>query len=121
MRKLLAVILAMTFFVSGCAIKSGYVNHPNAINTFDSDAYDTLIGAQAAIEEAKANIAAHPEAKDSLNAAIKVYNLAEAAEKTYHASQDAASYADLQKALPELISAVANLEQLFGKKLGVQQ
>lgn len=120
MKKLLAVILAMTFSIGGCAIKSGKVNHPNAINTFDSDAYDTLIGAQAAIEEAKANIAAHPEAKDSLNATIKVYNLAEAAEKTYHASQDAASYADLQKALPELISAVANLEQLFGKKLGVQ-
>jgi hypothetical protein len=120
MKKLLVVILAMTVFVSGCAIKSGHVNHPNAVSAFDSDAYDTLLGAQAAIEEAKSNIAAHPDAKDALNATIKVYNLAEAAEKTYHASQDAAAYADLQKALPELISAVATLEQLFGKKLGVK-
>lgn len=119
MKILASLCLALTL-LSGCAIKSGHINHPNAVSAFDSDAFDTLIGAQAAIEEAKANIAAHPDAKPALNEAIRIYNFAEAAEKTYHASQDSASFADLQKAIPELIAAVANLEQLFGKKLGVK-
>lgn len=120
MKKALATILLGVLMTTGCAIKTGKANHPNAVSAVDSDAYDTLIGAQAAIEEAKANIAAHPDAKPALNDAIRIFNLAEAAEKTYHASQDPASLAQLQQALPELISAVANLEQLFGKKLGVK-
>jgi predicted lipoprotein len=52
---LVIVLLAVTFTV-GCQ-KNLVTAHPNQINTFDGQTYDTLVTAQAALDEAKSQFA----------------------------------------------------------------
>lgn len=115
MKKFLIAILVGASLLSGCATK-GAKSHPNAINAFDSTAYDTLVTAQAAIEAAKADIGAHPEAKDVLNKAIATYNSAEAAYSIYHSLGDPSQQVELQKQLSDLIASVGGVEKAFGRK-----
>lgn len=115
MKKILIAILLGASLISGCAAK-GAKSYPNAINAFDSTAFDTLVTAQAAIEAAKADITAHPEAKDVLNKAIAAYNSAEAAYSIYHSLGDPAQQAEMQKQLSDLIASVGQVEKSFGRK-----
>lgn len=83
-----------------------------AVNAFDSNAYDTLITTQAALEEAKTNIAAQPAFKDSLNQAIVSYNAAMDLYVVYHkaaAAGSAPDSAELSAAIAKAVSQVAEL------------
>src|SRR6185369_14413075 len=80
-----AVLIASTLLVltlTSCA--SAPIQHPGAINAFDSNAYDALITEQAAIEQAKSNINSFPQFKTQLNNVIAQYNVTMDAYKTYH-------------------------------------
>jgi hypothetical protein len=98
---------------SGCAAKAAV--HPGALNAADSQAYDTLIIAQAALNESKAQFAAIPEAKQPLNDAIAAYDTAEASYKVYH-STGSGDISSLNAQLGELVKAIAAIQKQFGGK-----
>ena len=100
---------------TGCG-RQAHAVHPGAINAFDSYSYDTLLVAQAAIEQAKTEVAKHLNAKRPLNQAIASFNIAEASYVAYHASAGTLDTADLQKALRELTVALAQMHAAFGGK-----
>lgn len=116
MRRLGIVLSLWLVLGVGCASKNQHISHPNAINQVDSSAYDTLLTAQAALEEAKAHISEHPEAKQVLNQAIASYNSAQAAYKIYHGLGDPQSGADLATSLSQLLASVSEVEKVFGRQ-----
>ena len=76
-----AVLLVLT-----AACTAHYKLHPGALNTADSAAYDTLLIAEAAIDQARTENQTQPfstEAKDALNTLIRSYNVAREAWLTY--------------------------------------
>lgn len=85
MRRVLAVqILALA--LAGCAARP---IHPGAVDRIDSTAYDTLIVAQAVLDEAKAQIKSGKlpaSSKTIVNQAGAAYDVARQALKTYHES-----------------------------------
>ncbi len=110
-------ILALGMVVmSGCP-KQVRAVHPNAINQFDSDAFDTLLTAQAAIEQAKIEEPKFPQAKGVLNQAIFSYNTAVSAYMVYH-SAGAVNTAELQISLRNLAAALVQMQSAFGLKAG---
>lgn len=111
MRKLYTLFLVLFLFF-GCA---HYVVHPGAVNTFDSQTYDALIGAKVVIDTGRDQLAsgALPQSvKPTLNALIRAYDAAYPVYKTYH---DAAStgkptdqyLTDLNKDMAELSKALS--------------
>lgn len=111
MRKilLLALALSLPFGLTSCS-NPATVTHPGAVNAFDSNAYDALITAQAAIEQAKVGIA--PQYKTQLNQVIAGYNAAMHAYQVYHAAAVAGSSPDpaaLQAQISQLVASVAAL------------
>jgi hypothetical protein len=68
---------------TGCAHHSAI--RPGAVNSFDSHAYDSLLSAQAVLEQASKEVQAFPGLKPQLNKAIDAYNEAQRAYKAYHA------------------------------------
>lgn len=122
--KLAAIILAASIFM-GCASKT-YVVHPGSASTFDSQAYDSLLVAQAAIDEGKAEYTANTlpdSSKKLLNDAIGIYNIAETAWHSYHdaalnakAGNQQQLQAQLTDDLNKLAAAIAQFEQSLGKK-----
>lgn len=115
-KSLLAVVsLVLALFMLGCAGKAP-VKHPGAINDFDSYAFDTLLTAHGALNEAKAQAPSHPEAKELINQAIASYNSAQAAYKIYHAS-GSGDYSGLQQQLGELVKSIAQVQKAFGVTL----
>ena len=116
MKKLNVIILAGCLLMgTGCG-RQVHAVHPGAINAFDSYSYDTLLVAQAAIEQAKTDIAKYPNAKAPLNQAIASYNIAETSYVAYHASAGTIDTAALQKALQDLTAALAQMQTAFGGK-----
>jgi len=83
------VLLALLIpFTMGCKTASKPLP-PGALNTFDATSYDALMQAQATLNVLKTDApsleAQVPAFKGILNQAIKDYDAAEAAWKTYHA------------------------------------
>lgn len=114
--KILPFLLIATVMI-GCAAKNPVqANHPNALNNFDSYAYDTLLTAQAALEGAKAQINLYPQAKPILNQAIAAYNTAQASYKVYHTA-GGGDITQLQMQLTDVVTAVAQVQKAFGAKL----
>lgn len=77
-------ILSVTLMASSCAHKP--VPHPNQINSFDGYAYDLLQAEQGAINQGKqelSNGALPAKAKEPLNYAIRQYDLAQSAWKSW--------------------------------------
>ena len=119
----ITLALAIVLAAAGC---NKYVVHPGSASTFDSQAYDSLLVAQAAIDSAKAEYAAGqipPSSKDLLNKAIGVYDIAQAAWHTYHDTAASASTGDTSKLqaeltddLNQLSAAISQFEQSIGKK-----
>ena len=79
---LLLVVAVLS--IGACA--AHYKIHPGALNATDSAAYDTLLIAEAAIDQARAENQTHPLSagtKDALNILVDSYNVARTAWLTY--------------------------------------
>ncbi len=78
------LLVVAVLFIGACA--AHYKIHPGALNATDSAAYDTLLIAEAAIDQARAENQTHPlsaGAKDALNILVDSYNVARTAWLTY--------------------------------------
>lgn len=91
---------------------------PGAFNTFDADAYNTLITAQAAINGAIAQFGADKTAVPYINDAIASFNTATAAYKTYH-NAGGGNLTELQADLNSLVNNIANLQKQINPNTGV--
>jgi hypothetical protein len=101
--------------------------HPNAVSQLDSTTYDALITANAAINQAKADVAAGTlpaSATQVVNDTVAAYNTARGAWLTYRhtveslapgAAAPAAETAALEAALSSLTTAITNLQNLIKK------
>jgi len=114
-KRLLPLILLVSLSI-GCK----HNIHPGAISTVDSNAYDTLLVAQAALDEGRKIIAEKPEQsyKDAFNKAIAVYNQAEADWQLYHSTKDPALATKLASEVNQVIVTIADMRTAFGKKVG---
>ena len=101
-----AVLIASTLILS--CTTTAPIQHPGAINAFDSNAYDALITEQAAIEQAKTNINSFPQFKTQLNNVIAQYNVTMDAYKAYHSAGSGDTVA-LQNQINSLVTNVAAL------------
>ena len=101
------VLIIAILILMSCA-SAPVIQHPGAINSFDSNAYDTLITEQAAIEQAKLNIAQFPQFKTQLNNVIAQYNVTMEAYKIYH-NAGSGDIASLQSQISSLVTNVAAL------------
>ena len=75
-------VLLVLAVLSTAACTAHYTPHPGALNVTDSAAYDALLVAEAAIEQARTENQTRPlsaEAKAALNAVIDSYNIARTA------------------------------------------
>lgn len=112
------VMLALTpvFVLGGCK----HNVHPGAISTVDSNAYDTLLVAQAALDEGRKIIAEKPNATytAAFNKAAAIYNQAEADWQLYHSTKDPALSSKLASEVTQVISTIASMRTEFGKKVG---
>ena len=105
------LFLCSIVFLTGCA--SAVVQHPGALNSFDNFAYDSLITEQAAINQAKTEIAQFPSAKTQLNNVIDQYDATMLAYKVYHASLTQGSNPDTTALQTSINSLVANIAALI--------
>ena len=115
------VITLMLLLVALAGLASCHHNiHPGAISTVDSNAYDSLLVAQAALDEGRKIIAEKPEQsyKDAFNKAVAVYNQAEADWQLYHSTKDPALATKLSGEVTDVIKTVADMRTAFGKKVG---
>jgi hypothetical protein len=117
--KTLAASMMVVFCVSGCAAVH-YTPHPGALNTADSAAYDTLLIAQAAIEQAKADYQDQqlpPDSKAAINTLIQSYTVARESWLTYRGAiatnVPSDSYVlQLNKNLSDLITAIQAMKEV---------
>ena len=101
---------------SGCAAMH-YNAHPGALNATDSAAYDTLVIAQAAIEQARVDDQAHPlspDAKAAINTLVQSYTVARESWLTYRGAiatnvPSDLYFQQLNKNLSDLITAIRAL------------
>jgi hypothetical protein len=87
--KLLVPLLLVPLVFSTAACASHYTIHPGALNVTDSAAYDTLLVAQAAIEQARVENQTRTlpaGEKDALNTLIRSYNIARESWLTYRSA-----------------------------------
>jgi hypothetical protein len=97
-----------------------YSIHPGALNKTDSVAYDALLVAESAIDQARLNIQAgqlNADAKSALDVLIRSYNVARASWLAYHgalaANAPSPEYFDqLTKNLADLSAAMRALAQV---------
>ena len=101
---MILMLLAATTF--SCTTPT--IQHPGALNSFDSTAYDTLITEQAAIEQAKISVATFPQFKTQLNNVITQYNVTMEAYKVYH-NAGSGEVTNLQTQINSLVTNVALL------------
>lgn len=114
MRKfILAVVLGLLL---GCHKSI----HPGAVSIVDSNVYDTLLVAQAGIDEGRKIIAEKPDPayRDMFNKAVAVYNQAEADWQLYHSTKDPALATKLSSEVNDVIKTIADMRTQFGKKVG---
>lgn len=112
-----AIAIAMLVTVSACA--AHYAIHPGAINATDSAAYDALLVAETAIDQARLDLKAGQlpsSAKGPLNSLIQTYNVARESWLTYRGavatSTPPQTYLDqLNKNLSDLANAIQALKE----------
>ena len=90
------IVLGFCILLASCAT-TAVVTHPGAVNAFDSNTYDALLTAQAAIEAAKP-LATTPTLKTAVNAAMQAYDVAESAYVAYHTAAVAGTATAAQQA-----------------------
>ena len=115
------VLLCMVplLFLQGCGTAT--VQHPGAVNTFDSQAYDALLTTQAGIESAKTQFGANPAAKAPLNALIAAYDALQSTYKAYHTAASAgtataAQQASVQSQIDAVKGQLSQVMTTFGGK-----
>jgi len=118
-RKHLLTVMLLLVGLAGIASCHKTI-HPGAVSIVDSNAYDSLLVAQAALDEGRKIIAEKPEQsyKDAFNKAAAVYNQAEADWQLYHSTKDPALSTKLSGEIADVIKSVANMRTVFGKKVG---
>lgn len=121
-----AFIVLLAVSNIGCAKK--VTPHPNQINSFDGQVYDTLTTAQATLDEAKAQyaqgkFAAVPNAKQIINSAGTAYDTTRVSWQTWRDTvqgvkqgDPAALQALLQTDMNNLAAAIAKVVTLIGGK-----
>jgi hypothetical protein len=105
--------------LSAAACAAHYTIHPGALDKTDSAAYDALLIAEAAIDQARQNFDAGQlpaETKPVLDELIRVYNVARASWLTYRGAVSAnipsQEYLDqLNKNLSDLTDAIRKIEE----------
>src|SRR5690242_15059843 len=117
---LLAIYLALpiTLFTASCGPKATTVTVPGSLNNADAQIYQNMQTAQAAIEQAKKDIASFPQAKDTLNKVIASYNTVEAAYQTYHATAgpNTPDPVVLKAQVTQLMTDIGTLQKAMVKK-----
>jgi len=125
-----SVMVGTATVVTSCN-NAAYKVHPGAVNAFDSQVYDVLVAADAAIQQTKTQLSsgaftnptvAHDVAI-ALNGAITAYNVADNTYLQYHAAAAAipptatpAQANALQSQIAGLTTAVSNLNVAKGGK-----
>ena len=110
--------IAAAVLLLAAACTALYKVHPGALNTADSVAYDALLVAEAAIDQARVENQSRPfstEAKESLNRLIQSYNVAREAWLTYRGALAVNVSSDqyfeqLKRNLSDLANAVEALK-----------
>ena len=119
LRHELWITVALLILAAGAAACTAhYKLHPGALNMADSAAYDTLLVAEAAIDQAREENQRRPfsaEAKDSLNRLIQAYNITREAWLTYRGAVAANVSSDqyfqqLNRNLSDLAAAIEALK-----------
>ena len=122
-RAILAAILLSLILASCVAcVKQGTIVHPGQANTFDGQAYDTIITLRAAVQQASMEVANFPMYKDQVNQAVASFNALEQAYITYHQAALAGQGTPVQETalsnqISSLVATVSKLESAFGVKL----
>jgi len=117
--KALAPVLVLLLLLPASACATAYRIHPGALNQTDSVAYDSLLAASSAIDQARADYKTHqlPEdTKGPLNALIHSYNVARDSWLTYRGAIStnvpSATYFDqLNNNLTDLTTAIRNFTE----------
>ena len=117
-------LLLVLAVLSTAACAAHYKPHPGALNVADSAAYDTLLVAEAAIDQARTDNQTSPlsaQAKEELNTLIDSYNVARTAWLTYRGAVATNTPSDqyFQQLTKNLMDLTNALEALKGK--GVKQ
>ena len=110
---------AVLLLLLTAACTAHYKLHPGALNTADSAAYDTLLIAEAAIDQARVENQTQPfsaEAKDALNTLIQSYNVAREAWLTYRGAVATNTPSDpyfqqLNRNLSDLVNAIEAVKE----------
>jgi selenocysteine lyase/cysteine desulfurase len=103
--------------VPACGPKATTATIPGSLNNADAQIYQNMQTAQAAIEQAKKDIASFPAAKDTLNKVIASYNTAEAAYQTYHASANPSpDPVALRAQVSQLMTDIGAMQKAMVKK-----
>jgi hypothetical protein len=122
--KTLVLILAIPLvLVSPACAATHYVVHPGALNPVDSAAYDTLLIAEATIDQARLDFksgqlpaGAEPAALKALDALVRSYNIARDSWLTYRGAISTNAPADvylsqLNQHLTDLATAIRGLRE----------
>ena len=121
------IAIALVLVTLGACGKA-YQVHPGAVNTFDSQAYDTLIVAKAAIDQCKTDVsngtftgAVLANVETALNGLITAYNVMDSAYQVYHAAAVAGTATPAQQAsvtagATQVTTAMSNLTAAKGGK-----
>jgi hypothetical protein len=115
-RLLASFVLAVA--LTGCGTAT--VQHPGAINTFDSNSYDALLTAQGALDQARTQYAALTDAQKRtvgpvFNKVIAAFTAAQDAYKAYHgAAAGAPDQTALQLQINQVIADIAALVRQIG-------
>jgi hypothetical protein len=121
--KTLAFILIVPFLLVTPACAMHIPVHPGALDTIDSVAYDTLLSAQAAIDQARLDFKSGrlpAQTKPGLDALVSSYNVARASWLTYRDAISTNASADeylarLNQNLIDLTTAMRGLHQKEAK------
>ena len=117
-------LLLVLAVLSTAACAAHYKPHPGSLNVTDSAAYDALLAAEAAIDQARAENQTRPlpaQAKDALNAVIDSYNIARTAWLMYRGAiaTNTSSHQYFQQLTRNLTDLTNALEAL--RRKGVKQ
>jgi hypothetical protein len=115
-------LLLVLAVLSTAACAAHYKPHPGALNATDSVAYDTLLVAEAAIDQARVDNQTNPlpaQVKDALNTLIDSYNVARTAWLTYRGAVATNTPSDqyFQQLTKNLADLTNSLEALKGREV----
>lgn len=102
--KTLALVLALTLSL-GCAKRVVVANVPGSVNAFDSETYLSLVTTDSLIQSTKASLASNSfpvawvgNVKQSLNALVQAYDVANLSYQAYHTMALAGTLTPVQQA-----------------------